>query len=101
MSLEGRETPGGAIRSGRTGEDVATSNPERAAKPVEAVASPCGDAAGRSTEHLAAVETARRERQPMTPLRRPERFERRLNPARVVRRTATCGRNSRGEGRNP
>lgn len=30
----------------------------------------------------------------MTPLRRSERFERQANPARVVRSTATCARNS-------
>jgi len=33
-SLEGRETPGGSIRSGRTGEDVATRTPQ-AARAVE------------------------------------------------------------------
>jgi hypothetical protein len=68
---------------------------------VEAVATPSGEATGRSAEHLAVVKTTRRERQPMTPLRRSERFERHANPARVVRRTATCVGNSRDEDRNP
>jgi hypothetical protein len=101
MSLEGRETPGGASRSCWTGEDVATRT-LRGRRSLWKLS--CGLRAvrwSRSAEHLAAVETARRERQPMTPLRRSERFERQQNPARVVRSTATCARNSRDEGRNP
>lgn len=85
----------------RTGEDVAT----HTLRGRRSLWKPSHD---RKVERLAdrrntsrPWKTARRERQPMTPLRRSERFERRVNPARVVRSTATCGRNSRDDDRNP
>jgi len=80
MSLEGRETPGGAIRPGTVGEGTQGPNPEGAAKPEEAAGRSSDRADGRMAEYLVVVKTTRRERQTNEPLRLPERFERRAKP---------------------
>jgi hypothetical protein len=74
-------------RGGRLGP-----NPERETKPVEAVGRSSDRSAGRAKERLEVVGRRGGCGEPMSPLGRAERFERPVNPARVVRSAATrCG----------
>jgi hypothetical protein len=89
MSLERRGTPGGAIRSGMTGEGTSarTLRGRRSLREL-----PGGLRTARTVERRNTSWSYKRRGgggEPMSLLRRAERFERPVNPARVVRGTAT------------
>jgi hypothetical protein len=88
-SLERRGTPGGAIRSGMTGEGTSarTLRGRRSLREQ-----PGGLRTARTVGRRNTSWSYKRRGgggEPMTPLRRPERSERPVNPERVVRGTAT------------
>jgi hypothetical protein len=97
MSLEGRETPGGATRSTQDRGGHFGPNPERETKPREL---PGGLRIVRCAERRKTSRSWKRRGgcgEPMSPLRRTERSGRPVNPERVVRGTATFPRHSRRE----
>jgi hypothetical protein len=93
-SLKGRETPGGATRSGRTGEGTRA----RTLRGRQSLREqPDGLRTVRQAERRNTSWSSKRRGgcgEPMSPLRRTERSERQLNPERVVPRTATSSWNS-------
>jgi len=89
MSLKGRETPGGASRSGMTGEG-ALARTLRGRRSLWEL--PGGLRTARTVERRNTSWSYKRRGgggEPMSLLRRAERSERPVNPARVVRGTAT------------
>jgi hypothetical protein len=89
MSLKGRETPGGANRSGMTGEGALarTLRGRRSLRELPGGLRTARTAGWRNTSWSFKRRGGCGE--PMSPLRRTERFERPVNPERVVRGTAT------------
>jgi hypothetical protein len=89
MSLKGRETPGGASRSGMTGEGALarTLRGRRSLRELPGGLRTARTAGWRNTSWSFKRRGGCGE--PMSPLRRTERFERPVNPERVVRGTAT------------
>jgi hypothetical protein len=89
MSLERRETPGGATRSGMTGEG-ALARTLRGRRSLREL--PGGLRTARTADRRKSSWSYKRRGgggEPMSLLRRTERSERPVNPARVVRGTAT------------
>jgi hypothetical protein len=101
MSLKGRETPGGATRPGMAGEGTLA----RTLRGRRSLRKLPGDLRiARTAERRNASWSWKRRGgcgEPMTPLRRAERFGRPVNPERVVRGTATSRRNSLGAAETP
>jgi hypothetical protein len=89
MSLKGRETPGGASRSGMTGEG-ALARTLRGRRSLREL--PGGLRTARTAERRKSSWSYKRRGgggEPISPLRRTERSERPVNPERVDRGTAT------------